>query len=188
MSKFPSHPELQRPPFRGEKHAPLRTTKGFKRGNYLGPGTVLESRLRRGDQPINFSDRIAKAHDIRYGLAKNVSDVRKADRKMISTLSRGQDEALDYPINLLIGKKGIQAKVGLENLGVSRTGFATFGSVRPGNRALYKRELATLEKQGFGTKGRNPWLAHVKRFRTKHPEMSYKEALSAARPSYNPRK
>jgi hypothetical protein len=34
----------------------------------------------------------------------------------------------------------------------------------------------------------NPWLSHVKKFREKHPNMSYKEALQGARKSYKPMK
>lgn len=32
----------------------------------------------------------------------------------------------------------------------------------------------------------NPWLEHVKQFRQQHPELSYKEILKKARPSYTP--
>lgn len=41
---------------------------------YLGPGTKLEQRLKRGDPGINRLDRIAKQHDIDYSKAKNLRD------------------------------------------------------------------------------------------------------------------
>ena len=41
---------------------------------YMGPGTHLEKRLARGDPGINRLDRIAKAHDIDYGKAKDLKD------------------------------------------------------------------------------------------------------------------
>ena len=47
---------------------------------YLGPGTYLEKRLARGDPGINRLDRIAKAHDIDYGKAKDLKDKWAADR------------------------------------------------------------------------------------------------------------
>ena len=50
---------------------------------YTGPGTHLEKRLVRGDPGINRLDRIAKAHDIDYGKAKDLKDKWAADRKMI---------------------------------------------------------------------------------------------------------
>jgi hypothetical protein len=34
----------------------------------------------------------------------------------------------------------------------------------------------------------NHWLIHVKKFREKHPKLTYKEALQQARKSYKPTK
>ena len=42
---------------------------------YMGPGTHLEKRLARGDPGINRLDRIAKAHNIDYGKAKDLKDI-----------------------------------------------------------------------------------------------------------------
>ena len=36
------------------------------------------------------------------------------------------------------------------------------------------------------TKKANPWLTHVKQFREKNPEMSYKEVLQKAKLTYTP--
>ena len=55
---------------------------------YMGPGTHLEKRLARGDPGINRLDRIAKAHDIDYGKAKNLKDKWAADRKMIAKIDQ----------------------------------------------------------------------------------------------------
>ena len=41
---------------------------------YMGPGTHLEKRLARGDPGINRLDRIAKAHYIDYGRAKDLKE------------------------------------------------------------------------------------------------------------------
>ena len=38
--------------------------------NYLGPGTHLQKRLKRGDEGVNRLDGIAKIHDIDYSKAK----------------------------------------------------------------------------------------------------------------------
>ena len=54
---------------------------------YMGPGTHLEKRLARGDPGINRLDRIAKAHDIDYGKAKDLKDKWAADRKMIGKIN-----------------------------------------------------------------------------------------------------
>ena len=55
---------------------------------YMGPGTHLEKRLARGDPGINRLDKIAKAHDIDYGRAKNLKDKWVADRKMIAKIDK----------------------------------------------------------------------------------------------------
>ena len=54
---------------------------------YMGPGTHLEKRLKRGDPGINRLDRIAKQHDIDYSRARNLQDKWKADDKMIRTIN-----------------------------------------------------------------------------------------------------
>ena len=53
---------------------------------YMGPGTHLEKRLKRGDPGINRLDRIAKQHDIDYSRARNIQDKWKADDKMIRAI------------------------------------------------------------------------------------------------------
>ena len=55
---------------------------------YMGPGTHLAKRLRRGDPGINRLDQIAKQHDIDYSRAKNLQDKWKADTKMIQAIDR----------------------------------------------------------------------------------------------------
>ena len=64
----------------GELHWP-----GYQ---YMGPGTELEKRLKRGDPGINRLDKIAKQHDIDYSHAKNLQDKWKADTKMIKAIDR----------------------------------------------------------------------------------------------------
>ena len=53
---------------------------------YMGPGTHLEKRLKRGDPGINRLDRIAKQHDIDYSRARTIQDKWKADDKMIRAI------------------------------------------------------------------------------------------------------
>ena len=50
---------------------------------FMGPGTKLAKRLKRGDPGINRLEKIAKQHDIDYSKAKNLRDKWKADTKMI---------------------------------------------------------------------------------------------------------
>ena len=53
---------------------------------YMGPGTHLEKRLKRGNPGINRLDRIAKQHDIDYSRARTIQDKWKADDKMIRAI------------------------------------------------------------------------------------------------------
>ena len=55
---------------------------------YMGPGTKLEKRLKRGDPGINRLDRISKTHDIAYSKARSLKDKHKADRKMIKSIDK----------------------------------------------------------------------------------------------------
>ena len=55
---------------------------------YMGPGTHLAKRLKRGDPGINRLDQIAKQHDIDYSRAKNLQEKWKADTKMIQAIDR----------------------------------------------------------------------------------------------------
>ena len=55
---------------------------------YMGPGTNLAKRLKRGDPGINRLDKIAKQHNIYYIHAQNLQDKWKADTKMIKAIDR----------------------------------------------------------------------------------------------------
>ncbi len=83
----------------GELHWP-----GYQ---YMGPGTKLQKRLKRGDPGINRLDKIAKQHDIDYSRANNLEDKWKADAKMINAIEHlpGQKTLTEK-----IVKKLMQAK------------------------------------------------------------------------------
>ena len=53
---------------------------------YMGPGTHLVKRLKRGDPGINRLDRIAKQHDIDFSRERSHQDKWKADDKMIRAI------------------------------------------------------------------------------------------------------
>ena len=55
---------------------------------YMGPGTHLKKRLKRGDPGINRLDRISKQHDIDYSKSKTLQDKWKADTKMIRAIDK----------------------------------------------------------------------------------------------------
>lgn len=65
--------------------------------NYLGPGTKLDKRLERGDQPINKLDEAAQEHDIFYKNHKDTKTRHKADEVLEY---KAWDRVLDPNANL----------------------------------------------------------------------------------------
>ena len=152
---LPDSDENARPGFPGENHAILKLPNGkFGVANYMGPGTQLVKRLKRGDPGRTMSDTVSMAHDSRYGLAKSQKDVASADRKMISKLKDMQKKRQDSKFNIQLGMKPIQAKMHAERLGLVKPGtIASFGDIAPGDRALVSGNLSKLEQEGFGAPG-----------------------------------
>ena len=63
--------------------------------NYMGPGTEVVKRLKRGDPGRTPADMVAKRHDIDYTLASGSRDeasqlkqIRTADNRMINSLKK----------------------------------------------------------------------------------------------------
>ena len=150
---------LNNPQYAGERHAVLQTGVDkdgyatYERGNYIGPGTAVTHRVKKGDRGETYVDKLANKHDVAYTLAADGQDVRKADEDMMEKVRKAEKEALDFPINLrqasLIG-----TKIKLEDAGLPNTAFASFGSqgLTASELAMYRRELQRLEKEGKGVK------------------------------------
>ena len=132
-----------------EFHAYLMTDRGLTRGNYIGPGTNVLERIRRGDAPISGTDKVAQAHDLRYTLANgDKAAERAADHKMISKL---QDPKVDSMLNRAIGRVPIQAKVAAERMGIMQQGnFSKGPAINPEEKAMVETKLNELEMEGFG--------------------------------------
>tara|TARA_B100000963_G_scaffold31932_1_gene23783 strand:+ start:201 stop:368 length:168 start_codon:yes stop_codon:yes gene_type:complete len=47
-----------------------------------------------------------------------------------------------------------------------------------------KSKTTQVNTQSGAGKKVNPWLEHVKQFRSEHPELSYKEVLTQAKATY----
>lgn len=135
-----------------EMHAYLFTNKGVERARFMGPGTSVLERVRRGDQPVSGADKVALAHDLRYTLANgNAAAEREADKKMIAKL---QDPKVDNMLNRAIGRIPIKAKVAAEKLGVMTPGsFSKGPALNQGEKDLVQTKLDELELGGFGLPG-----------------------------------
>lgn len=153
---IPSSDDTARNGFAGEKHAILKLQNG-KMGvaNFMGPGTNLTKRLARGDPARTEVDRAAMAHDIRYGLAQNIDDVRNADRTMMTAVDRIARDKSDAPMNIAQARL-IKAKMGLEDMGVLKrdafSGDLSSKNISNSERELLNGKLKGLEQQGYGKK------------------------------------
>jgi len=152
---LPNSDETARPGFAGEKHAILKLPNGkYGVGNYIGPGTHLVERLKRGDPPRTEVDKVAQAHDIRYFQAKDVGDIRKADNIMMNKVNEIQRNRGDAPQNIAQAKL-IRAKVLGENLGILKRdafsgNFADNAKAAQANKGMADAKLSTLSQAGYG--------------------------------------
>lgn len=144
LAKIAKAKMSMKPRFEGEAHSPLILKDGKLRlGEYIGPGTNILKRvelLERGMkevEPVSIVDKVAEIHDIDYQLASDsktkeeqLAKVRKADLDMLKRLKAIKKNKLDKKANILLGEKGIGAKVGIENQGKTigtALGFAMGG-------------------------------------------------------------
>ena len=153
-NSLPDSDNTARPGFSGEKHAILKLQNG-KMGvaNYMGPGTNVMARLKRGDPGRTETDRASMAHDIRYGLAQNIEDIRNADKIMMTAVDRASKNKTDAPMNIAQARL-IKAKMGLEDVGLlKRDAFGGKDNIVSAEDKVYLTgKLKGLEQQGYGKK------------------------------------
>lgn len=82
--------------------------------NFTGPGTDIVSRMRRGDRPVNSTDRVSMLHDIQYLNAKNPEDVRNADLQALNGFRASQQDK----IVASLAAKAMTAKMKMEDAGL----------------------------------------------------------------------
>lgn len=151
---IPSSDNTARDGYAGEKHAILKLKNG-KSGvaNFMGPDTAILERLKRGDPGRTAVDTISKAHDIRYALATKMSDIRDADNKMLSAVSRVEKNKTDNPRNIKLAKLIALKKAG-EDFGLIKknafSGDVTKRNISAEDKRLFEKELGPLSQQGMG--------------------------------------
>ena len=95
----------------GEKHLPSY--------NYLGPGTRLDIRLNKnnnpkvGEKPINAIDHLAYIHDLAYQKSDNISDRHEADIQMINGLKQLKNLSIPQRLIRAMIVKLFQTKIKL---------------------------------------------------------------------------
>lgn len=81
----------------GEKHIMLPSSYGWSMANYCGPGTNVDTRLDRGDPGVdgfNGIDSQCMKHDIRYRDARDINDIREADKDFLKDLNQSTGSTL----------------------------------------------------------------------------------------------
>ena len=148
----------------GEKHAiiydPIK--KKYTAANYIGPGTDLLTRLKRGDEPIVKSDKVAQAHDIRYTLSKDINGIKDADTKMVNKLKDLRKNKEDSAFNTYPAQIGIQANQLLSKILPTKyfdkfvnymTDYKDYGKkLNEDDKKLLDDKLKELEAEGYGKK------------------------------------
>ena len=157
---IPDSDKTARPAYAGERHAILELPNGkYGTANYMGPGTQIIKRLKRGDPPRTQSDKTAMRHDIDYTMAANAPNkvqqdkmVREADQRMIKNLNRIAKNKGDAKKNIFQGRRLIQGKMAAEDLGLMARG--SFGGPLHKDSAsdmlILKKNQDQLGQEGFG--------------------------------------
>lgn len=183
---LPASDATARPLFVGERHTLLKLPNGRPgRSNYMGPGTQVVKRVRRGDTGRTPADNVAKRHDIDYALARDNADVRLADNRMINSLQRIREQGLDSSFNTLQGLSLIGSKTKLEDAGLlSRRAFsgALPKKLEAEERKLLETEKKKLEQQGYGkaTKRLPPGLKLKRKLLAQQHSKNKSDKLSEA--------
>lgn len=161
---IPASDSNARPAFAGEKHAILSLPNG-KNGtaNFMGPGTQVIKRLRRGDVGRTPSDNVAKRHDIDYVLAAGektkegqLTKIREADNRMIKSLQKIRENKTDSQRNIQMGMRLIQAKKFGEDVGLlDKSKFAgDLSNINESDKILLENERNKSEQNGYGADGK----------------------------------
>lgn len=144
--------------YEGEKHIPLITSKGVQIASFAGPGTNIEKRIAEDSKPLTQADKAAKAHDLRYLLAKGADDIRKADNILINATKKIDNGTLNDPsvprdnkLNTFAVRNAIRLKKFGENVHLFNADtFTTPGGVKESERKLFENELNKLAMLGYG--------------------------------------
>lgn len=129
----------------GEWHGIIQfRDKAAERAAYMGPGTQVLKRLKRGIKGKSPVDEVSKQHDIEYSLAETPSDVTRADNKMIKRIRNiglmNKDKRFNIAQANLIKLKRSAEKV----LGENRLKFASLKGAAPAEKRLLKSHLKPI--------------------------------------------
>lgn len=146
----------------GEKHVIMYDYKNKKYvpASYSGPGTDILKNIKENKQPINKVDKTAQTHDIRYTLAKDINDIKIADKKMVDKLDQLQKNKSESNFNILPSKYGIKANQIIEKVLPDKyfdkfvnymTNYKEYGKkLSDQDKKILNDKLKELEIEGYG--------------------------------------
>jgi len=152
--KRPRAYNLPTPGFRGERHGVIQLPAGgFGSASFMGPGTQLLTRLRRGDRAQTPIDKISMLHDIEYGLARDISSTqqeadarsRAADLRMVRNGWQAVSNGNETLFNGMLGAGLISAKIFLEDMGVLEPNKFVGKATQRYIKNVSKRDAADLQ-------------------------------------------
>lgn len=157
---IPSSDATARDGYSGERHAILQLPNGkYGVANYMGPGTQVIKRLKRGDPPRTKSDKTAMRHDIDYALAAGAPNkvqqdkmIRAADQRMVKNLNRIAKNKGDAKKNIFQGRRLIQGKMAAEDIGLMEKGSfgGPLGKISDSDLLILNQNKDKLGQEGFG--------------------------------------
>jgi hypothetical protein len=123
---LPNSDKNGRPVYPGEYHVVLKLANGmYGVANFVGPGTEVVKRLRRGDVPRTKADMLALLHDIDYVLASGLGNVAEQMKKVrasdieflhrLYVLEKSKGDDLN---NIMLCKIPIRKKIMFEDYGI----------------------------------------------------------------------
>jgi hypothetical protein len=174
---------------KNERHPIMKVNGKYTTGNYLGPGSDVRGKMKKGIRGKSDIDNIAFRHDLAYSVAKNKGDIRRADEHMLKRVAAVEKRKSDSKHNIRLAKL-IKGKIALEKIGVPQSAFTETGDpdATPEEMEEMRQKMEELTTEGFGKKKKttstNPWMKHVAAYRKKHPEMTYKDCLRNCAKTY----
>ena len=115
---------------------------------YLGPGTDALWMVIDGIKPINEVDEAARIHDIRYQLALDGDDVRKADELLANDLINAKSDVA----NFLITEAGSRALIAGKRIGASEAMADRSSKILPPDALVSAKNMAKAVKENPLTK------------------------------------
>lgn len=159
----------------GEKHVIMYDykLKKYVPASYSGPGTDILKNIKENKQPINKVDKTAQTHDIRYTLAKDINDIKIADKKMVDKLEQLQKNKEESTFNILPSKYGIKANQIIEKILPDKyydkfinyiTDYKDYGKkLKEEDKKILENKLNELEIEGYGKKKNKKKLNNKKK-------------------------